>query len=176
MPLVVFILSIPIHPLQLKNRFAKYITSNGVHTSFIIPYKEFNEFISTDDFTGYTNQKFVMIGWGDEDFYMNVPEWKDLTLKVALASTLLPTRLAMHVTLISKPHEDKNTKRIILSDMNYQLLVENIKNTFQLRKKILLFIKTKDIRIMIIFIEQKEAIMHSIRVIHGQAVCRKRLN
>ncbi|APD08179.1 hypothetical protein UJ101_02681 [Flavobacteriaceae bacterium UJ101] len=123
-----------IHNSPQKPFHEIYITSNGVHTSFIIPYKEFNDFINIKDFKDYKNQKFIMIGWGDEDFYMNVPEWKDLTLKVAIASTLLPTNSAMHVTFISKPLEDENTKKIMLSNLSYQLLVKNIKNSFQLEE------------------------------------------
>ncbi len=112
-----------------------YITSNGVHTSFILPYKEFYDLINVNDFEGYNNQEYIMIGWGDEDFYMNVPEWEDLTVKVALTSTLWPTNSAMHITFVPKPFLEKDTKKISLPETHYQLLVKSIKNSFLLEQK-----------------------------------------
>lgn len=111
-----------------------YITSNGVHTSFIFPYEDFQAFIPLSNFKRITEQQHIMLGWGDQDFYMNVPEWKDLTLKTAFKSILLPTPSAMHVTLLRKPMLDDYTKEIQVSDKAYKKLIEKIKNTFVLEQ------------------------------------------
>ncbi len=111
-----------------------YITSNGVHTSFVLPYEDFESLIKLSDYQEIKGRDYIMIGWGDQDFYMNVPEWKDLTLKTALCSTLLPTPSAMHVTLIQQPVLDDYTQQVIVSESSYNILIENIKSTFVLEQ------------------------------------------
>ncbi len=109
-----------------------FVTTNGIHTSLIIPFEAFNDYINYKDYKGYSEQQYIMIGWGDEDFYMNVPEWKDLTVKVVLSSIFLPTNSAMHVTFYNQPIEDNDTKKIMISKSDYDLLVNEIKGSFLL--------------------------------------------
>jgi len=42
--------------------------------------------------------KYVAFGWGDKQFYINTPEWKDLTIKTAFKALFLKSETAMHVT------------------------------------------------------------------------------
>src|SRR5665811_228628 len=55
-----------------------FITTNGVHLDIILPVKFIDtEFLKKLEILPQT--KYVAFGWGDKQFYINTPEWKDLT-------------------------------------------------------------------------------------------------
>ena len=60
-----------------------YISSNGVHLSIIIPGRMLDDGLR-DGLTTSENDLYFMFGWGDSLFYLNTPEWSDLTVGVAL--------------------------------------------------------------------------------------------
>ena len=74
-----------------------YITTNGVHLDIVLPVENVEpEFLSRLEILPGT--KYVSFGWGDREFYINTPEWKDLTFKTAFKALFLKSETAMHVT------------------------------------------------------------------------------
>jgi uncharacterized protein (TIGR02117 family) len=74
-----------------------YITTNGVHLDIVLPVENIEpEFLSQLEILPQT--KYVSFGWGDREFYINTPEWKDLTFKTAFNALFLKSETAMHVT------------------------------------------------------------------------------
>lgn len=106
-----------------------YITTNGVHTSVVLPLNDLLDFIDLADFSGYQGQQYLIIGWGDKDFYMNVPQWSDLTLKTALTSTFIPTDSALHISLLAEPAYLSEYNSYQLSNAQYQTLLSAIKDS-----------------------------------------------
>lgn len=84
-----------------------YVVSNGVHTDLVLPVRS-----ETMDWTTVfppgdvpappPDAAFVAIGWGDRDFYLHTPEWRDLTAGRALRALSGTGRSLLHVTWLRR--------------------------------------------------------------------------
>lgn len=114
-----------------------FVTSNGIHTDLVLPVKtdliDWRDKIPLRHFSGAdSTYKSIAFGWGDRKFYMETPEWSDLTLKVALSATLWPTPSAMHVAYVpGRLNPTRHQRPIQLSAEQYERLVAYIHNSFQ---------------------------------------------
>jgi uncharacterized protein (TIGR02117 family) len=90
---------LPTHPPEINSEKNKtiYISSNGVHLDIILPVNDVNS-VLRKQLSLSPGVKFVFFGWGDKLFYINTPEWSDLTFRVAFMAVFLKTESAMHVT------------------------------------------------------------------------------
>jgi len=114
-----------------------YISSNGVHTDFVLPVNtaiiDWQDFFSPEHFKkGWPYATYVAFGWGDKGFYLKTPEWKDLKMKTAINALFLPSTSTMHVSLWTKPEEDDLTIKVCLTDDEYQKIVDYILISFKL--------------------------------------------
>ena len=74
-----------------------YLNTNGVHLDVILPI----ESVEKELLYGLVfepSERFLSFGWGDEDFYINTPEWSDLTLSTALNAAFLNCPTLVHIT------------------------------------------------------------------------------
>jgi uncharacterized protein (TIGR02117 family) len=133
-----FLLSlIPVNSsfLSVEDGITLYVSSNGVHTDFVLPVQ--SEIINWQDLfepahfgNGWTYALYIAFGWGDKGFYLNTPEWSDLKFNTAVKALFIPSESVMHVTLWPRPEENDLTKKIVLSYVDYKILVENIIRSF----------------------------------------------
>jgi len=104
-----------------------YITTNGVHLDIILPVENVEpEFLSKLEILPGT--KYVSFGWGDKEFYINTPEWKDLTFKTAFKALFLKSETAMHITCYSTSYSSWRNIKICSSQLD--LLNKTIENSF----------------------------------------------
>lgn len=114
-----------------------FVWSNGVHTDFVVPAENgvmnWRGWFPADDLANPpATLSHIGFGWGDKGFFLNVPEWKDLTAKVALDALVLNGETAMHVTLLdSAPTPNLKCRRLRLSKEQYELLAGHLKNSFR---------------------------------------------
>lgn len=114
-----------------------FVTDNGVHTDLVLPIKtdiiDWRDKLYLQDYAGADSSfTHVGFGWGDRQFYMETPEWKDLTLTTAITSLFWPTRTAMHVEYIAQPlRQNKYQQPVIITKAQYQALVQYILDSFQ---------------------------------------------
>jgi len=74
-----------------------FITTNGVHLDIVLSVENIDtEFLKKLEILPQT--KYLAFGWGDKQFYINTPEWKDLTFNTAFKALFLKSETAMHVT------------------------------------------------------------------------------
>ena len=122
---------------QAKQGVEIFVTNNGVHTDFVLPVKtpyiDWRDKLHLQDYAGADSTfTHVGFGWGDRKFYMETPEWKDLTLTTAIAALFWPTRTAMHVEYIARPlKQNKYQQPVLVTEGQYQALVQYILDTFQ---------------------------------------------
>lgn len=84
-------------PISCVKQLEVYVSSNGVHLDVIIPAESLErEFAKQLKLPRGT--KFVAFGWGDKNFYIKTPQWKDLTVPNAFTALFLKSATAMHVT------------------------------------------------------------------------------
>ncbi|MGN6746768.1 DUF2459 domain-containing protein, partial [Neisseria sp. P0024.S002] len=68
-----------------------YLHSNGVHADIVMPlsddFFDWTSIINPADSTagqGDAPIRYVGIGWGERNFYLNTPQWSDLTASTAV--------------------------------------------------------------------------------------------
>jgi uncharacterized protein (TIGR02117 family) len=116
-----------------------HLMQSGVHTDFLVPVKN-DEIDWTKVFPrkntklNDTNTRYLAIGWGDKNFYMNTPEWSDLTLKTAVFCMTGLGTAAVHSTYYYEVPKDKPTIQLSLSKKQYRKLIQYVKNTLVLTK------------------------------------------
>ncbi len=114
-----------------------YIRTNGIHTELILPTDngtvDWKKTIYPKDFGDSISLEFIVFGWGDKGFYMNTPEWSDLTAKTATSALLIPTSTAMHVAYEPRPFENDDCVKVRLSKKQYLQIVGYINKSFLLK-------------------------------------------
>lgn len=114
-----------------------FITTNGVHADFTLPVvspgQDWRKLLLLQHFPGAGKyDRYLAFGWGDKGFYLHTPEWSDLTLSTAVNALFLPSPTAMHVTYYRRaPNPGKNCRRLILSQEQYQQLIQYILASFE---------------------------------------------
>ncbi len=118
------------HPQKLSCIADKemYITTNGVHLDIILPLENIDpELLRNLEIV--PGSRFVAFGWGDKDFYLKTPEWKDLTFKTAFKALFLKSQTAMHVTCYF--FKNKSWRTLQLCDSQIHILNSYISDSFQ---------------------------------------------
>ena len=123
-----------------KSSIKIYLMKSGVHTDFVLPVK--TEIIDwTRSFprenTGFNDSttKLIAIGWGDKNFYMNTPEWADLTFKTAISAMTGLGSSAIHATYHYEILSDRPVIQLYLSVKQYKALVHYIQKQLVLDKQ-----------------------------------------
>lgn len=116
-----------------------YVMTNGVHTDIVVPVR--NEIMDWSRMTKFehtaskdTTFNYAAFGWGDKGFYLQTPEWSDLKFSVAFSAMFHLGSTAMHVDFIHAMHENKNCREIRISKVEYEKLVNYIKESFEYNK------------------------------------------
>lgn len=115
---------------------AIYIITNGIHTDIVVPVvnsqidwtKElkYSNTVSRD-----TSMKYLAMGWGDKEFYLETPEWADLKFRVAFNAAFGLGSAAIHASFHKKMTESESCKKIIISKAQYARLIQYIDGSFK---------------------------------------------
>lgn len=115
-----------------------YILTNGVHTDIALPFRnavyDWSQQLDPSVTPGRNSgAAWVSFGWGDRGFYLQTPEWKDLTLPVALKAVTGLSKSAMHVTYYSSMVSGEDCVAIKLNEEQYTRLCAFITERFDLQ-------------------------------------------
>ena len=124
------------HAPQPANGVQIFVMTNGVHTDFVLPVDrpemDWLQYIPISDFKRAHHPRYITFGWGDKGFYIETPEWSDLKASTAFKALFFLSSTAMHVSYMnSKPIEDKDCKSIILTEKQYEKLINYIQGSFK---------------------------------------------
>ena len=126
---------------QTENGIEIFVQTNGVHTFIIIPagFAEIEKLkidFQTCRFQK-TDIKYVSYSWGDKEFYLNTPQWKDLKFGTAFKAAFLPSESIVRIGLLmQKPKKNKYTKMLKISRSQCILLYNFISKNYEIDKKI----------------------------------------
>ena len=104
-----------------------FLNTNGVHVDFIIPW----DYLPADfahELEILPGARFVAFGWGDRNFYINTPQWSDLTVSVAFKALFLKSPSALHVTFYQ--WQEDNWFALEICNQQLEQLIVYIENTF----------------------------------------------
>lgn len=108
-----------------------YISSNGVHLDIVVPANnELYDWTNAFPFSNFTQVdssfNYVSLGWGNEDFFLNTPEWIDLKFSTAFNAVSGIGNAAMHVSYLRNIQENELCLPIKINKSNYISLVNYI--------------------------------------------------
>ncbi|KOH46865.1 TIGR02117 family protein [Sunxiuqinia dokdonensis] len=110
-----------------------YIRSNGVHLELVLPLRnevrDWTDFLAVDEAVADQVQ-LVSFGWGDRNFFLNTPQWSDLTVKTAAKALLVNSPSAMHVDYYRGLATNDRCKRISMESKHYQAIVAYVEESF----------------------------------------------
>ncbi|MCF3110808.1 TIGR02117 family protein [Niabella sp. CC-SYL272] len=114
-------------PDGLPRTITAFVLSNGVHTDLVLPVvaagKDWSRTFSYEHtLSKDTGYRWVAIGWGDKGFYLNTPEWKDLTVSTAFKAVTGLGETALHVTYYRHLAEGLRCRKLLLSEARYRKL------------------------------------------------------
>lgn len=82
-----------------------YLNTNGVHLDVILAVGDIDPDLLRD-LHHSKKDMYLAFGWGDENFYLNTPQWSDLTFPTAFRAMLLKSSSLMHVTRYREVYQD----------------------------------------------------------------------
>lgn len=107
-----------------------YLQNNGAHTDIVVPTRteriDWSGIAPPYDTSENVKRAYIAIGWGAQDFYLNVPEWKDLTPSIAIKAISGTGGTALHTTYKNEPAVGADCRRLTLSSSQYDALVQYI--------------------------------------------------
>jgi uncharacterized protein (TIGR02117 family) len=114
-----------------------FVLDNGLHTNIAVPVKSeiilWDTFLLFSDFGGNEAEfSYLSFGWGDRDFYVNTPSWKELKLSIAFNALFKKTPAVMKVDGYRQIRESKHYLLIRISEEQHEILINFIVNSFQL--------------------------------------------
>jgi len=115
-----------------------YLNSNGVHLSIIIPKNQLDPKL-LNGLIYFKNDNYFSFGWGDKNFYLNTPNWSDLTFNNAFKALFINSSSLIHLTRYSTTANNWTEIKVNQNQLNK--INQYIYNTFYfdtLDKKIIL--------------------------------------
>jgi len=123
---------------SVTGQFPIYITSGEIHTEFMVDLVEspfsWEEFLPKEIVlkNNLSDVKFLSIGWGSKRFFYEFLTWNDLSLELALSSTLIPNQSAMHVEYQNQFNENLKYYKIMVNQEIYMKFVNFVIGSFTL--------------------------------------------
>ena len=119
-----------------EDGIAIYVASNGVHTDIHVPITtsifDWRTVLLSEHFQQPTSSfRYVALGWGDRDFYVNTPTWEDVSVATTSRAMLLPTGTIMHAQFGHLYRESASFRKVLLSVEQYERLVASLRSSFQ---------------------------------------------
>lgn len=113
-----------------------YVISNGVHTDLVLPVRstriDWTAVFDPGQFGHMPpDTAFVAVGWGDREFFLNTPQWRDLTVARALGALSGTGRSLVHVTWLRREDLGAQRWRLPLDAAGHDALIRHITATLQ---------------------------------------------
>ena len=105
-----------------------FISSNGIHLDIVIPRKLLSKKLQ-EDLEIPKDVSYLSFGWGDKEFYMETPLWRDLKFSTAFKALFLNSETAIHLTHYYKKFDHWNEIR--LCKIQLDLLTGYIEQSFE---------------------------------------------
>lgn len=119
--------------VEAEDGVTVYVATNGVHTGIIVPARtdgvDWSPIVRPDHIADprYAG-RWLWFGWGEREFYLNTPSWRDLSPRTVLHAVTGSDRTLVHVDHLLEPWAD--ARPIRLSADQYRRLAAAIRASF----------------------------------------------
>lgn len=112
-----------------------FVETNGVHIWIVVPTvtpeMDWRALVPARDLRSpEAAGNYVAIGYGNREFYLNTPAWKDLTVRRALGAALGTGPSLIHVYHERDPRPSENQRLILLTSDQYRRMAAFIAGSF----------------------------------------------
>lgn len=113
-----------------------YVENNGVHTGLVLPVRaagvDWSGAAAPDDLRdrGQAGHRWRAFGWGDRDFYLNTPRWRDTDPAIVVRAAMGTGHTVVHVEAIGEPPVGKDVRRVVLRPEEYRRLARFVMGSF----------------------------------------------
>ncbi|MGE3166837.1 MAG: TIGR02117 family protein [Planctomycetota bacterium] len=112
-----------------------FVSSSAVHADVVLPLRtsevDWRSAFPEECFRGSTRGlTHVAFGWGDRGFFLETPQWSDLTVANAANALFWTSSAAMHVDFTRPEYLGEATRSVHISRAQYRALVDFIDATF----------------------------------------------
>ncbi|RVT42389.1 TIGR02117 family protein [Sphingobium algorifonticola] len=112
-----------------------YVNTNGVHTGIVMPtVHPLHDWRGRAPAADLPDPRragpWVLIGWGDRDFFLNTPTWAEVDPRVVLRAALGNDDTLMHVDHLQRLWRGPDLRPVVLSADQYRALARAIEADF----------------------------------------------
>jgi uncharacterized protein (TIGR02117 family) len=112
-----------------------HVYSNGVHSGIVMPiagplHDWRSRFPARDLRDPARVGRWVLVGWGQRDFYLNTPNWRDVSIPTVLRAGVGSDRTLIHVDHLRRLWNGPDLRPIRLSPAQYRALAASIEADF----------------------------------------------
>lgn len=114
-----------------------YVESNPIHTGLVMPKVaagvDWRRWARPEDLADprYARFDHVAIGWGQKDFYLGTPTWREVKPRVILAALIGSDATLMHVEHLPRPAPGPDERSVTLTPEQYRRLAAFIIASFR---------------------------------------------
>ncbi|WP_255990529.1 TIGR02117 family protein [Chitinolyticbacter albus] len=111
-----------------------YVQSNGVHTDLVLPVvtaqQDWRRFFPTQHMRQVeAAPAWLALGWGNREFYLNTPQWSDLTLRTAWGALSGQGGTLLHAEYLRVTPRGPQARRWRLTPAQYAVLIAYVHDT-----------------------------------------------
>jgi uncharacterized protein (TIGR02117 family) len=113
-----------------------FVRSNEIHTDLVLPvicYEpavDWHARFPPEQFPADVRQhRYVAVGWGNRQFYVETPRWSDLKVTSAIAALFWPSETVLHVEYLYDAAEGENFREVLITRQQYRQLVEFVESS-----------------------------------------------
>ena len=124
---------VPVNPnwVETADGITIYVETNGHHTGIVVPVAAAGIDLSlTLRPTDLPDRRFagnwLAIGWGERDFFLNTPTWRDLRPATMLSALIGSGRTLIHVDHLDQPYPGNDQRPVRVSRAEYNRLISAI--------------------------------------------------
>lgn len=119
-----------------KKEVVIYMKSDGVHTDYVFPVHtalyDWTKTVSPKNTRGKDSlSTYVSIGWGDQGFFLNTPEWSNVKVSTVFYACFYLGKSALHVNYLKDLDLKYNHVKLLISSKQYILLCNYVKNALK---------------------------------------------
>jgi len=113
-----------------------FVRSNEIHTDLVLPAMcddpaiDWRTRFPPEHFqTDVGEFRYVAVGWGNRQFYVETPRWSDLKVTSAVAALCWPSETVLHVEYLYDVAEGEYFHEVLLSRQQYRELVAFVESS-----------------------------------------------
>jgi uncharacterized protein (TIGR02117 family) len=113
-----------------------FVNTNGVHTGIGMPLHneimDWRPYVPAAHLRRPRHGNYIIVGYGNRDFYLNTPSWAELSLSTATKAAFGVGSTLLHVDHVQDPREGSEQRALTLSAEEYRRLVAFVRPRFRL--------------------------------------------